>query len=491
MNTSDTFERLKIGFDRDVLPRAFQDAALIAHSLGIKYLWIDTLCIIQDSSRDWEEQAAQMGDIFAAATITIAANSSPNPNHSLFASRQQIYNEIELSSGAVEGSLGVVYKARRKINKGIHAKTGILLEADPLEVRAWALQERILSTRLIAFTGAELQWKCQTLKTCQCRENPAPSQPLFHSRIGDTLLERTLGFSKTWSQIVEEYTTCSLKVQEDKLPAIAGLASKFGVTTKFKYVAGLWQESLLYDLAWQCEEGSYAIRTTTYLGPSFSWVSAPGAISFRLARHSYPGTRLDHTKILDVNYQTTHENTYGRAISASLVLWSHTVTARLRSLSGHHGAYELCIDDAVYQPNANKRASCEFSIDTTILIHYAEKPHKVAKNMLSGIISENTDLELDCTVLLLSLYSVHHRGTLYQNFLIVEKPHGNLHSYRRIGVGTGKIYCKDGVENEMPSDPQEVRPFEWLSVDFALGKVIKWRCPHLPRYQAIAHHSFR
>ena len=88
MNTSRNWETLTRGFDRDSLPVAFQDAAKIAHGLNIKYLWIDILCIIQDAISDWQEDTANMGEIFENAALTIAASLSPNPETSMFAERR-------------------------------------------------------------------------------------------------------------------------------------------------------------------------------------------------------------------------------------------------------------------------------------------------------------------------------------------------------------------------------------------------------------------
>jgi hypothetical protein len=456
---------LKLGFDRNMLPKVFQEAAMVAQSLEIRYLWIDTLCIIQDCANDWEEQAAVMGEIFEAATLTIAASSSADPSRSLFVSRLPNYQEAELFSEPVEELRDVVFKARKKITHGIHAKTGWSLEVDPLETRAWALQERVLSTRLIAFTGAELQWKCRKVKACECRQNSSPSQPLFYVPSGIPRLDSILKYSKIWSQIIEDYSNRNLKVPQDKLPALSGLASMFCAATGFTYIAGLWEESLLSDLIWQRNSAAYE-RSSTYLAPTFSWVSAPGAVSFRFARHSYPGTRVPHAEIVEVQYRTTaRHNAYGKAASGSLKIRGHTVPARLRSSSEHPEAYEMCIDDAIYLPNTDQRATCEFSIDTSHVLSNAFQERRDLQHTSGGKNLRCTDKNAGEMVTLLSLYSIHHHKHLYQNFLILEKTSHDFDSYERIGVGTGKIYRGSGCEDSVPSEPQLVKPFEWLSID--------------------------
>lgn len=115
MNTSQSYDMLKHPFNKETIPKAFQEAAALAQSLNIQYLWIDTLCIVQDNIVDWEEQAAMMGKIFEGAAITIAASSSPHPSRTLFETRDPKYQEIELFNEARDGVLDVVFKARRKI----------------------------------------------------------------------------------------------------------------------------------------------------------------------------------------------------------------------------------------------------------------------------------------------------------------------------------------------------------------------------------------
>ena len=78
-NTLETFKR-KI--EDEIIPIAFQEAAIVAQELEINYLWIDSVCIVQDDRDDWLEQATKMADVYENAEIVIAASSSPNPGTS-------------------------------------------------------------------------------------------------------------------------------------------------------------------------------------------------------------------------------------------------------------------------------------------------------------------------------------------------------------------------------------------------------------------------
>jgi hypothetical protein len=471
--TVESYERLKCGFEKEDLPIAFQEAAMIARFLNINYIWIDSLCIIQDDVNDWEEQAAQMGQIFESAAITIAASLSGSPYDSLFTRRNAKYEEFELYDDLERVHDGVVFRARRKIVFGIHAKTGRSRDADRLDTRAWGLQEKLLSSRLIAFTGAEIQWTCQKSKVCECQRKSYTPQPLFLLPVKEAEMKNEYGYAKAWSKIVEPYSDRNLTFPDDRLPALSGLAKKFWEVTNFTYIAGLWQETIWYDLMWQYDtvtsstqmvdiSASHIPVATTYIGPSFSWVSAPGAVNYRLARHSYPGTRVRHMSILSCSYDTNGRDVFGKAVDARMNIRGTIVEAYLRRTSKTSDGYELRVMDAIYQPNADRRTICEFSIDTHHTVEMRANTVERSVHALAGTYRRVETQDADTPVVLFGIYSIHHRNYLYQNFLILKSfPHGT-NTYERVGIGSGKIYDR----NDIPAQSQLVQPFDWLLVDF-------------------------
>jgi hypothetical protein len=464
MTTTETYEGRKLGFGQETVPVVFRDAASIAQRLGIGYLWVDTLCIVQDSTADWEEQAAKMGDIFEASALTIAASASPDPGVSLFGARRDEYQAIELISDVNEVFEDVVFKVRRKIARGIHSKTGRSLEIDPLETRAWALQEKILSTRLIAFTGGELQFSCRTSKSCECRQKSYPSQPLFSVPSHISSMEQSLKWSKSWTKIVEEYSGRSLRIPEDKLPAISGLATKFGSATGFVYIAGLWKETLMYDLSWQRDSDLRKVPST-WLGPSFSWVSFQGAVSYRFARHSYSGTRIHHTEVVEVHYETMGHGPYGRAAyGSSLTVCGYTVMACLCTSWNDLRSYKLRIGHTDYMPNTDQRAVCEFSIDANTLPNVTGGTWEPSKDVPQLTAIDKTDKRMERQIILLSLYSIQHCSDIYQVFLILERSQHNIGTYERIGIGSGKIYDAIKFGTDGLGEEEVLDPFRWLSV---------------------------
>lgn len=69
------------------MPKTFRDAIIVARQLDLRYLWIDSLCIIQDSADDWSKESAEMGRICQQASITIFAESAENDDGGLFFDR--------------------------------------------------------------------------------------------------------------------------------------------------------------------------------------------------------------------------------------------------------------------------------------------------------------------------------------------------------------------------------------------------------------------
>jgi hypothetical protein len=149
-----------------VLPRVIQDAVHLSEQLDISYLWVDALCIAQDVADDLEKELAQMCSIYENAVLAIAASSSRSSDISFLRRRQDAAAVLVIPCLDDNGQHTVV-KARKRNEGGLHYSG--FQSKDPWELRAWTLQEKLLSTRLVTFAREEVLWECKILKTCQCR----------------------------------------------------------------------------------------------------------------------------------------------------------------------------------------------------------------------------------------------------------------------------------------------------------------------------------
>ncbi|KAH7383937.1 heterokaryon incompatibility protein-domain-containing protein [Pyrenochaeta sp. MPI-SDFR-AT-0127] len=135
------------------LPQTFQDAIVITKSLGIQYLWIDSLCIIQegDGMADWRRESKRMEEVFSSAYCALAATSAINPTQGFLKTRSQSQC-VMLEDATDKGLYIYVDELSNKFSQDV--------EMGVLNKRAWVLQERALSRRTIHFTQGQTYFEC-------------------------------------------------------------------------------------------------------------------------------------------------------------------------------------------------------------------------------------------------------------------------------------------------------------------------------------------
>jgi heterokaryon incompatibility protein (HET) len=149
--TKDKFKDYKKHIEFSELPQTFQDAVTVAREIDVEYLWIDSLCIIQDDSGDWEKESQKMEQVFSSAYCTISATSAKNSHEGFltFPVKEAVRIPDE------ENSQFAVYAciASKSFKQAVD-------EDGLLNTRGWVLQERALSRRTIHFTGSQIFWEC-------------------------------------------------------------------------------------------------------------------------------------------------------------------------------------------------------------------------------------------------------------------------------------------------------------------------------------------
>ncbi|CZR51214.1 uncharacterized protein PAC_01089 [Phialocephala subalpina] len=300
----------KKGIPWTLIPRTFQDAIALTRDLRIRYLWIDSLCIIQDDSKDWQQQAGKMAEIYKNSLITLAATSSPDCDGGLFHDfppRSEIHTLRGLDSS---GNNLDVYVQKKMLHwTDFGDATDINLTKDfPLVTRAWAFQERLLAPRIVHFCSEELVWECNEEWVCQCGSfrdftNPKkahanmswrqhvqtsrsapPSKSTEQSEAPDQVF-RLDSMREGWHETVQAYTNLEITFDSDRLPALAGLAEELQRFRKDRYLAGLWEDDLLHSLGWQIwspftKRKPLAPRPKMHHPPTWSWASVNQEITF-------------------------------------------------------------------------------------------------------------------------------------------------------------------------------------------------------------------
>ena len=281
----------------EILPRTFKDAIQIARSLRVSYLWIDSLCIIQDSMDDWRRESRLMDKVYRYSACNIMAEAAVNCDGGLFFGRDPqrlgvfTLDEKQTSSLSHRSTLCVTQDF-------VNAKSD-KRKGSPLYSRGWVCQERWLAPRQISFHSNQVFWECTKLNACEAfptweieadyagnlPTRRLTSQSLITSRVHPHThaVDRSNMFSFSWRTMVEIYTNCTLTEEQDKLIAIQGLANIYKSLQDDEYLAGLWRKQLPSGLMWTTHNGLQAngeitYRPKTYRAPSWSWASIEGII---------------------------------------------------------------------------------------------------------------------------------------------------------------------------------------------------------------------
>ena len=251
------------------LPQTFKDAFDITRKLGMRYLWIDSLCIIQDSEEDWRDQSARMGDIYRRADICISASQAKDSSEGIYHPRGPLaFSRPERLWDCPPPGLCMQAAGARA---PVYAfPTRFQSEPDLLGCRGWVLQEELLSPRRIIFGKYRVWWECLTMEAETYRPlllNGVPDtfeyeghfnwRQFFHAGISgllenlsDSASSDVSKFYKTWLFIIHHYSRRKLTKGSDRLAALAGIATEFQSVTKDQYLCGLWGRYLWRQLLW-------------------------------------------------------------------------------------------------------------------------------------------------------------------------------------------------------------------------------------------------
>ena len=273
------------------VPATFTDAIAVTRSIGVQYLWIDSLAIIQDDPDDWKREAEMMGDVYAYAYITIAAARARNSTAGFLGPRTPTtYVRITPTNHDSRGHaspgpsfyIGPVHDFEADINKG------------SLISRSWCLQERVLSPRMLHFTDTQVYWECwsrcegedlQHSNSYRCAKSAQYPACLQLNQEEANAAEPPDQTPTQWWLLLDNYNATQLTYQSDKVAAVSGLVNKIKDYTKISYVAGLWEDQFHRGLLWS--RLATPLENIPELGlPSWSWAGRKGPTAhLSLNRH--------------------------------------------------------------------------------------------------------------------------------------------------------------------------------------------------------------
>ncbi|KAK4542464.1 hypothetical protein LTR36_006716 [Oleoguttula mirabilis] len=296
----------------EILPQTLHDAILWTRRLGLRFIWIDNLCIIQDSPEDWQREASRMASIYGSALLTLVAASG-----SIYGGMTDRQNPLRNSAAALplrSSSNSDVEQVVYILPNGQKAATS--LPAPPTD-RAWCYQEDVLSPRIVNFTTSQIEWQCMSDKAPIERR-----QGLAQLGKHEACLWYTL-----WYRLVERYSRKELSYAADKLVAFSGIAaSKASGGT---YLAGIWKEDIWAGMLWSRDTTMYTThpgrRYETYIAPTWSWAGLDVPVAFHAAlarsrrKRELPPTEHD-PQVHGADVELSTFNTMGDVKGGSIVV---------------------------------------------------------------------------------------------------------------------------------------------------------------------------
>lgn len=314
--TRSNLQAHKTSLPLDSLPLNFQHAIHFTRRLGMQYLWIDSLCIIQDSPEDWQVESGRMAEVYHLSALTLSAANSAGATHGFLHRRRR-------GAVRVEGARQHVFHVGPPISNYDDD-----VEKGPLARRGWVLQERVLSRRTLFFGADQSHWECQTSRFSEgapaahqavtdiaggvssfrslfslgpAAGDGATTDPGPRASLSDifpqflpaqTSVQSMKSLPKTdnevmiynlWYHLVGEFTKRNLTIGDDKLPALSGIVTVFnaalghGDDDSSLYAAGLWAGDFERGLLWK-NFGPTREAQAKMRAPSWSWTSVDGRV---------------------------------------------------------------------------------------------------------------------------------------------------------------------------------------------------------------------
>jgi hypothetical protein len=297
--TDENLQTYEQGIPWTDLPNTLKDAATATYRIGLRYLWIDSMCIIQNDPVDKPNEIRQMAQIYTHAHFTVVDMRGHSAGDGFLHART-----------LPSGTSAFRYRSTSDLCHQVAFQFQGALDSEDdkvLETRGWALQEYVLSRRLIVFGTWSTQWMCRTkrflgmdgwrLEYEDTTQNPfrktrwwASFNEDWYETIGKVdLLDAILYYSMNpelrdyqprnfpvwegWVSLVEMYSIRNFSVPQDRNVALSGLAERFApFFPSQRYVAGMWEGSLPKGLLWYVDTATLD-RPRDGRAPSWSWQS--------------------------------------------------------------------------------------------------------------------------------------------------------------------------------------------------------------------------
>lgn len=339
--THSNFDSFVAGLGDTEMPRTFREAIMLTRNLGQRYLWIDSMCIMQPTTvdkDDWSREGARMGDYYSRSLLNLAASGGLDNTEALLHARAGSQFEVKpfpLFEDPVHRDWDDFSKMMERdpnwlpIMQPKPASWLQHVQCSPLSYRTWVLQERLLAPRTLHCTVQGHFWECSELRASEyeplgCRADYTIRD---HGLLGLNQLRKKEDSFITgiyWRHIVERFSQLRISFPSDRLPALAGLARTIQEHTKDDYTAGHFKTSLISSLLWfRLNSGAAGLQVRNSGAPSWSWASTSAQVKFTpLEPNDYPSRDPKSyewkAELLGINAEPVDRNPYSWLSQSSL-----------------------------------------------------------------------------------------------------------------------------------------------------------------------------
>jgi len=249
-----------------VLPQTFQDAIAIVRALEIDYVWIDSLCIVQDSEQDWRQESEKMALVYGHAFIVVAAAGAQDSTEGMLNCSRLLEFGVHIPCTLESNRMDITINIAPFDLGGLG---GTDPSEGPLYHRAWARQEWHLARRLLSFMPGGCSWLCRE------REVHGWDEWGKDIDVRDDVPSLSQRSIPSWLCFLNKYSKANLTFQTDRLPAMVGIASAFKTKELGAYSHGLWAKELEVQLLWYRDvpDGRHDLKSL----PSWTWAARGGS----------------------------------------------------------------------------------------------------------------------------------------------------------------------------------------------------------------------
>lgn len=393
-----TLQQLLRSIPMESIPCTFRDAVVVTRSLGIRYLWIDALCIVQDDSEDWAKESAVMGRIYTNSYVTLIALQKESCHDGFLdrktAKRVPIYYKSSLKPH-INGIYWLRHVSNYYVSKrrkmGQYGAIAYDQGISRWKTRGWTLQEQMLSIRKVMFGSERMYFDCgvrfRTENMDMLRELQSWSSPFLDSIFEDLGPENVY---LQWYSVVALYSGRDLTYSTDMLPAVSGLAEIIHKRIGGDYLAGLWRPDLLDGLLWISAPWKRpgmsgvtfidsVVHPKHYTAPSWSWARLQQKIEFVYYIPPYPNN-VSEIDVLEAKTALIGPNPFGGVQGGHLLLRGKTF--------GLQGARIFGVDGKKVDIKAWKQGS----IWLEVISHNGSEIARCALDWQSSEASKDLDL---------------------------------------------------------------------------------------------------